>query len=257
VTEAPQGQVASSQPLRFAGELYDGGFGEPKLLYLRARYYDPGTGRFMTRDPLPGVIATPRTLNRYGYTANNPTNFVDPYGLYQPTLLVRVLTAGAVAAAKIAGAATVVGTAVMVIGEMLLSPATVEAPSGAESWIAFYHGTDVATAQHLLQGGSLSTAAAAAASLGEQEPGFYLATYPGDAEYFAARQAPGSVVTFLLSQSALQTLMAAGSVFRPIARGPDSPYFQGEELVIPPSAFGIFDAERAAGRIIAFPYTFE
>ena len=38
VTEAPQGQVASSQPLRFTGELYDGGVGEPKLLYLRARH---------------------------------------------------------------------------------------------------------------------------------------------------------------------------------------------------------------------------
>ncbi|MGH9199392.1 MAG: RHS repeat domain-containing protein, partial [Acidimicrobiia bacterium] len=42
--------------------------------YLRARYYDPYTGRFLSRDPLPGG-------NPYGYVGNNPVNLIDPYGL--------------------------------------------------------------------------------------------------------------------------------------------------------------------------------
>jgi RHS repeat-associated protein len=42
---------------------------------LRARYYDPATGQFLTRDPL---LQTTRTA--YVYVANNPLNDVDPSG---------------------------------------------------------------------------------------------------------------------------------------------------------------------------------
>lgn len=45
------------------------------MQYLRARYYDPGTGRFLSRDPL--MIG-----NRYSYVGNNPLNYIDPYGLF-------------------------------------------------------------------------------------------------------------------------------------------------------------------------------
>ncbi len=44
------------------------------MQYLRARYYDGATGRFLARDPLP-------LLQRYPYAQNNPANYVDPYGL--------------------------------------------------------------------------------------------------------------------------------------------------------------------------------
>jgi len=43
------------------------------LEYLRARYYDSTTGRFLGRDPLGGG---------YPYGGNNPANMVDPTGLY-------------------------------------------------------------------------------------------------------------------------------------------------------------------------------
>jgi RHS repeat-associated protein len=46
------------------------------LVYLRARFYDPALGRFLSRDPLP-------LGNRYAYSGNNPTNFIDPLGLLQ------------------------------------------------------------------------------------------------------------------------------------------------------------------------------
>jgi RHS repeat-associated protein len=42
------------------------------LIYLRARYYDPSTGRFLSRDTVAGSVAEPRTLSRYGYALNNP-----------------------------------------------------------------------------------------------------------------------------------------------------------------------------------------
>ena len=42
--------------------------------YLRARYYDPELGRFLTEDPAQDG------LNWYVYCANNPVNFVDPSG---------------------------------------------------------------------------------------------------------------------------------------------------------------------------------
>lgn len=46
------------------------------LIYLRARYYDPDTGRFTQPDPL-GFIDG---INRYAYAKNSPVNFVDPWG---------------------------------------------------------------------------------------------------------------------------------------------------------------------------------
>jgi RHS repeat-associated protein len=50
------------------------------LQYLRARYYDPATGRFISRDPFPAQAADTQTFNRYVYVKNNPTNYVDPSG---------------------------------------------------------------------------------------------------------------------------------------------------------------------------------
>jgi len=47
------------------------------LYYNRARYYEPGTARFLSQDPL-GILAGP---NRYAYVRGNPVNRRDPYGL--------------------------------------------------------------------------------------------------------------------------------------------------------------------------------
>ncbi len=45
----------------FTGEQRDS---ESSLYYLRARYYDPGTGRFLGQDPLVGSVLDPQSLNR-------------------------------------------------------------------------------------------------------------------------------------------------------------------------------------------------
>ncbi|MDD5035618.1 MAG: hypothetical protein PHE55_12760, partial [Methylococcaceae bacterium] len=47
------------------------------LMYYRARYYDPGIGRFISRDP----IGLAGGINRYTYVGNTPINKVDPLGL--------------------------------------------------------------------------------------------------------------------------------------------------------------------------------
>ncbi len=53
---------------------------ESNLYYLRARYYDPATGRFISRDPVKGYLQDPRTQNGYDYALNNPINLNDPSG---------------------------------------------------------------------------------------------------------------------------------------------------------------------------------
>jgi RHS repeat-associated protein len=62
----------------FTGQQADAGSG---LTYLRARYYDPSTGRFLTKDPLRGNAAAPPTQHRYLYAGADPVNVVDPSGL--------------------------------------------------------------------------------------------------------------------------------------------------------------------------------
>jgi RHS repeat-associated protein len=45
--------------------------------YLRNRWYDPQSGRFLTQDP----IGLAGGVNLYAYAGNNPVSFSDPYGL--------------------------------------------------------------------------------------------------------------------------------------------------------------------------------
>jgi len=73
----------SNNTRRFTGETQD----PTGLYYLRARWYDPGTGRFLTRDPFPGLAALPQTQHPYVYVGNNPVNLVDPGGEIAPILV--------------------------------------------------------------------------------------------------------------------------------------------------------------------------
>lgn len=71
-------QGSTANVYRYTGQQYDADSG---LCYLRARYYDPETGRFLTRDPESGQINKPATFHAYMYCRNNPLSFVDPFGL--------------------------------------------------------------------------------------------------------------------------------------------------------------------------------
>jgi RHS repeat-associated protein len=72
------GAGSSTQPFGYTGEQRDG---ETGFMHLRARGYDPATGRFLQRDPVAGAAQIPSTLNRYAYVLNNPVNYTDPSGL--------------------------------------------------------------------------------------------------------------------------------------------------------------------------------
>ena len=63
----------------FAGEHFDPNVG---FYYLRARYYDQNTGRFISMDPVDGDLQSPASLHRYLYANNNPVNFTDPTGKF-------------------------------------------------------------------------------------------------------------------------------------------------------------------------------
>jgi len=62
----------------YTGEMWDQ---ESELLYLRARYYEPETGRFLSRDTYEGILQNPLSRHLYAYVGNNPVNYVDPSGL--------------------------------------------------------------------------------------------------------------------------------------------------------------------------------
>jgi RHS repeat-associated protein len=60
-----------------SGEQYDS---DLSLYYLRARYYNPATGRFLSRDPYDGDAKIPATLHKYLYAGGDPVNLKDPTG---------------------------------------------------------------------------------------------------------------------------------------------------------------------------------
>jgi len=61
----------------YRGEQYDKDLG---LYYLRARYYNPQTDRFLSRDPNDGDPTDPKTLHKYLYASGDPVNRIDPRG---------------------------------------------------------------------------------------------------------------------------------------------------------------------------------
>jgi RHS repeat-associated protein len=79
----PYGEILSSSgeaetSYAFTGEQFDKYTG---LLYLRARFYAPRSGRFLTKDVWPGEYTRPLSLNGWIYVAGNPINQTDPTGL--------------------------------------------------------------------------------------------------------------------------------------------------------------------------------
>ncbi|MCP4709665.1 MAG: RHS repeat-associated core domain-containing protein, partial [Planctomycetes bacterium] len=63
----------------YTGEQFDVNVG---FYYLRARYYAPGIGRFVTHDPWGGNIFDPVSLHKYNYAKSNPVHFKDPTGMF-------------------------------------------------------------------------------------------------------------------------------------------------------------------------------
>lgn len=64
-------------PYLYGGEYYDF---TNELYYLRARFYSPQLGRFVTQDTYAGQYRDPLSLHLYTYVKNNPLTYVDPSG---------------------------------------------------------------------------------------------------------------------------------------------------------------------------------
>lgn len=65
----------------YRGEQYDP---DLQLYYLRARYFNPLTGRFLSRDTYPGSLTQPVTQHKYLYANVDPVNRNDPSGMLAP-----------------------------------------------------------------------------------------------------------------------------------------------------------------------------
>ncbi len=94
---------SDANPFRYSGEYFDAETGD---YYLRARFYNPRLGRFLTEDPARDGS------NWYVYCNNNPVGYVDPSGKSM------VLTAAAVTYAV----RLVTGVIVTVLAAWFASP---------------------------------------------------------------------------------------------------------------------------------------
>ena len=68
------GPLAKANPIRFSSELLDP---TTEFYYYGYRYYNPDTGRWLSRDPI-GELGG---VNLYAFTKNAPLNLIDLFGL--------------------------------------------------------------------------------------------------------------------------------------------------------------------------------
>ncbi len=72
--------ASDNNVFRYCGEYFDK---ETGTIYLRARYYDPEIGRFISEDSYTGKDADPLSLNLYTYCHNDGVNYFDPSGHWE------------------------------------------------------------------------------------------------------------------------------------------------------------------------------
>ncbi|MGN6656007.1 MAG: RHS repeat-associated core domain-containing protein [Rhodanobacter sp.] len=84
---APYGSQALGTPP--SGPGYTGHVNDPDtgLVYMQARYYDPGTGQFLSPDPVGPLPGNTFNFNRYAYANNNPILNLDADGRLTGSLL--------------------------------------------------------------------------------------------------------------------------------------------------------------------------
>lgn len=77
----PYGEVIDSAGNTTTAYGFTNEYTSQGLIYLRARYYNPSIGRFMTKDTWGGDMNQPMSYNAWLYGYANPVNLTDPSGL--------------------------------------------------------------------------------------------------------------------------------------------------------------------------------
>ena len=118
---------------QFAGERRDA---ETGLDYLRARYYDPELGRFISKDAFAGFLNDPMSMHDYQYAHANPVNNTDPTGYFTLTEAVTAISFGGILAG--------VGSSLAYVGHQYVTGGGISAEEGLvmfDQWVAGYaHG---------------------------------------------------------------------------------------------------------------------
>lgn len=96
---------------RYCGEQFDDTTG---LYYLRARYMDTSTGRFISQDTYQGDINDPVSLHKYLYADANPVTYCDPSGYF-------VLVANSVCLTQVCDMAARVASSVIKVYRELMT----------------------------------------------------------------------------------------------------------------------------------------
>ena len=90
----------------YCGEQFDETTG---LYYLRARYMDTSTGRFISQDTYQGTINDPVSLHKYLYANSNPVTYSDPSGyMSMAGLAVRGAVIGALSGLIVPNAVSII-----------------------------------------------------------------------------------------------------------------------------------------------------
>jgi RHS repeat-associated protein len=119
----PYGRTLNHSGPTSSALLYDGQYqdGETGLYYLRARYYDPSTAQFLTRDPVASLTGLP-----YTYASENPLGEGDPLGLFGFSSITHFVEKHA----DIITTTLDLGSAVLATGALIADATGVGAPVG-------------------------------------------------------------------------------------------------------------------------------
>ncbi|MBV9850711.1 MAG: RHS repeat-associated core domain-containing protein [Armatimonadetes bacterium] len=77
LAHSPASAAGTANPFLFDAQQWDG---PTQAYFLRARYYNQASGRFLSQDPYGGSNSDPVTLHRYLYAGDDPVNHIDPSG---------------------------------------------------------------------------------------------------------------------------------------------------------------------------------
>jgi RHS repeat-associated protein len=135
----------------YAGEQFDSDLG---FYYNRARYLNVETGRFISQDTFEGNHLEPKSLHKYLYVGNDPSNKIDPSGYAELTLTGSLIAVnvdsilnainGVLAVAAVVAVTCAIEAGVTATTDIEpLTPCGVRKP---KDYVRFVHGTSMVSA---------------------------------------------------------------------------------------------------------------